>query len=1076
MTLTSEQLWLVESPVLIRQNVTVSVEPGTHIQFFTSDPEKPQSGSVEPYIQVNGTLLVRGSSENPVHIFPSNFYEYRLVEIKQGASGGLIDMEFVKFKNPSISGAYNIKNAEVEFLGRTFNDDSFFAQGDWDVENTKNTVFRNLHDPDMGSPSHLKPLLNIKGFSNFESNFFEATTLKLNNRFSLRRYGLEALSSFNSNVFLKNNATAGDMLLGTMGDFSNTPFNNLVLSNIGFVPISEEFFILEPTHFNGKTYVAITWKKGGWLWSEYNDSAHLRHLVPISEFLGGHPVTFNTDAEYQFITDYVRDEMASLESGNYNEDCDSQCMAEFYFNPGEIIALYLETGWKIDNLGDYGWITNEQTVSELFLEHFSNRWHSSENSTISISKYKHIANDFPPFQPHFALIEIPEIIDKVAIEERFEGYRDSKAQSTFYDNAILNQWWSNNPSHWLNMTSDEVESIFYDHYPSQSLLISNNYWGNASNSLIETTLLDFYAGNFGGYAYEYSPVLDVAPEDTFPFVVDIKVDTETVMDAAQFGAEPITLTIFFNRDMDQSIQPGVFMAPNAPYNDRKIDGNWVSPRIWQGEYAVPTTIENGFQYISVIDAVASNNPWLKSGRDIARFRFTVNTTDMQSSNSLIANSTDNGVALEWSINALENEVINLYRSENDENGYRLIYRTYPSLSDNTFFDENLKNNTQYYYRVSVGSGNTETYVSNSTGILTDFSNDVSEPEQGNGTTVSGAVNYDFDGDQKADIAIRRPHTFHNYILNSSGQNINSDRQDGIQRIILGKKDNDIPISGDFDGDGVADLGVRRESNFTWYIKNSSGNDSLSGNTDGITRVVFGKKRGDIPAIADFDGDQVTDIAVWRPSTQMFYIRNSTGIDAITGFPDGITRMKLGNDENHLPVVADYDGDGKADLAVRNPETQRWTILNSSGKDLLTGNEDGITRMRFGKQKADIPVPADYDGDGLADLAVRRPSTKMWYILNSSGYDEITGYEDGISRKKFGTRIEDIPVVADYDGDGKADIAVRRPSTFYWYILNSSGVDRVTNHDDAITRIVFGKSQVDIPHAAPILSKIPISLQ
>jgi hypothetical protein len=30
---------------------------------------------------------------------------------------------------------------------------------------------------------------------------------------------------------------------------------------------------------------------------------------------------------------------------------------------------------------------------------------------------------------------------------------------------------------------------------------------------------------------------------------------------------------------------------------------------------------------------------------------------------------------------------------------------------------------------------------------------------------------------------------------------------------------------------------------------------------------------------------------------------------------------------------------------------------------------------------DRPVPADYDGDGSADLAVWRPATSIWYLLN-----------------------------------------------------------------------------------------------
>ncbi len=89
--------------------------------------------------------------------------------------------------------------------------------------------------------------------------------------------------------------------------------------------------------------------------------------------------------------------------------------------------------------------------------------------------------------------------------------------------------------------------------------------------------------------------------------------------------------------------------------------------------------------------------------------------------------------------------------------------------------------------------------------------------------------------------------------------------------------------------------------------------------------------------------------------------------------------------------------------------------------------------------------ADFDGDGKTDTSVFRPSDGNWYLNRST---------QGFIGTNFGLAT-DIPTPGDFDGDGKTDIAVFRPSNGSWYRLNSS--------NGAFVGVNFGVA-TDVPQA------------
>ncbi len=120
-------------------------------------------------------------------------------------------------------------------------------------------------------------------------------------------------------------------------------------------------------------------------------------------------------------------------------------------------------------------------------------------------------------------------------------------------------------------------------------------------------------------------------------------------------------------------------------------------------------------------------------------------------------------------------------------------------------------------------------------------------------------------------------------------------------------------------------------------------------------------------------------------------------------------------------IGDMDGDKSAESASHGS----FNPITVTWTNLTNANTRSV---QFGLS-ADQFVPADFDGDGKGDLTVWRPSQGNWYWLRSS--------DNVFQAIQWGLE-NDIPVPADYDGDGKTDQAVyRRGSPNGVYYINGS---------------------------------------
>jgi predicted outer membrane repeat protein len=260
------------------------------------------------------------------------------------------------------------------------------------------------------------------------------------------------------------------------------------------------------------------------------------------------------------------------------------------------------------------------------------------------------------------------------------------------------------------------------------------------------------------------------------------------------------------------------------------------------------------------------------------------------------------------------------------------------------------------------------------------------------TATNQFVRNDFDGDGRTDIGIYYPPEGRWQIFRSTL---------GYYEDTFGY-DGTVPVTGDYDGDKLADMGVYNLGSLLppagrWYMYRSQ---------DGFEAFDYGYE-GVSPVSGDFDGDGLYDVGVYYPTLGKWHIFGSRvgQYEVSFGFA-GTT-----------PVPADYDGDGTTDLAVYHAPSGKWYIY---------GSYVGFYEETYG-YAGTLPAPGDYDGDGRTDLCVYDPPIGKWYVFGSTigQYEETFGYA--------GT----IPVPGDYDGDGRSDLCVYYAPQGKWYIFRSS---------------------------------------
>ncbi len=273
---------------------------------------------------------------------------------------------------------------------------------------------------------------------------------------------------------------------------------------------------------------------------------------------------------------------------------------------------------------------------------------------------------------------------------------------------------------------------------------------------------------------------------------------------------------------------------------------------------------------------------------------------------------------------------------------------------------------------------------------------------------------DWDQDGRSDFAIANPANNSVSIFRSNGSDFDSEVQFSTAQtpVAIG--------TGDFNKDGKPDLVVITKTMVSILLNSGSGtfpaHSDLSAGTDNLS-----------VATGDFDEDGNPDIAVGDSGTNQLHVIYSDGSSS----PAGYTAVDYTTSANtiHTPVqivTGDFNQDGRLDLAVANGAASYLTLwLNSAGT-----RADRFPSGNTQNSNLDLPTgyhatglaAADYDGDGRADLATAATDgtgAQLRVFLNKT-----TGITINISGGVQSISPDPRSVVAgDFNGDGYLDAMV-----------------------------------------------------
>ncbi len=248
-----------------------------------------------------------------------------------------------------------------------------------------------------------------------------------------------------------------------------------------------------------------------------------------------------------------------------------------------------------------------------------------------------------------------------------------------------------------------------------------------------------------------------------------------------------------------------------------------------------------------------------------------------------------------------------------------------------------------------------------------------------------------------------------------------------------------PYVGDLNGDTYDDLVVER-SDCKWYVawNNQDGSFTSQGSpilNPWATSPSPGKY---FFWFTNVTGDAKDELLTYDASNGNWYV--CTFNTSTNTFDNCSTWLTWGGGVGTFqPLAGDWNGDGKSDICLRNPSTGNHYVRLSSGTGFYQGTNDNW--IGWGAGSEFIPIVGDWNGDGKDDLMLWKTSTGEWFVRTSDGTAFV--YPSGSNSPADRWMVWGDPsytlFTGDFNDDGKVDVGLRNPSTGDHWVRTSTGL-------------------------------------